>query len=105
MSKKYYRTTEPREETIEEVVESVAEAEEATEKITIEAKFKMGKVADCELLNVRKQPSANAEVVCTIGRNTDVEIDDAKSTSNFYKICVASGVEGFCMKRFIKVDS
>lgn len=105
MSKKYYRTTEPREEMVEKVTEIVKENEEVIEEPVKEAEFKMGKVVNCEMLNVRERPSAKAAVICTINRNTDVEIDDAKSTSDFYKISIASGIEGFCMKRFIEVDS
>ena len=97
MSKKHHKPIEPQEEMVDEVVveEPIAEIEE---------KHTTGKVVNCELLNVREQPNVNAEIVCMIKRNTEVEIDVTKSTSDFYKICIASGIEGFCMKKFILVD-
>jgi len=41
-------------------------------------------------------------VICTINCHAEVEIDELESTDDFYKICTASGVEGYCMKKFIR---
>lgn len=65
----------------------------------------LGYVANCEKLNVRKKPSLTAEVVCVIADHTDVEIDKEESTDEFYKVSLASGVEGFCMKKYIAVKA
>lgn len=66
-------------------------------------KPKLGVVTDCVKLNVRKKPHANATIVTTITCETELEIIEAESTKDFYKICTAAGVEGFCMKRFISI--
>lgn len=64
---------------------------------------KYGVVADCENLNVREAPNPDATVVKIIDKDSEVMIDESESTDDFYKVCTASGVEGFCMKQFIAV--
>lgn len=66
----------------------------------------MGVVTNCIKLNVRRRPRVDPKptsVVATLPALTDVEIDEGKSTEEFYKICTAAGIEGFCMKKFIAV--
>lgn len=60
-----------------------------------------GKVVDCARLNVRKDPSATAPVLCMLNESTEVMVDEDASTEDFYKVCTATGVEGYCMKDFI----
>jgi len=91
-----------------EVIEPVETAEivepiEAVEPIIETAPApKIGRVFGCTSLNVRKAPKTNAVVICTINCHAEVEIDELESTDDFYKICTASGVEGYCMKKFIR---
>jgi hypothetical protein len=73
------------------------------EDIPKEAKPMFGIVTDCIRLNVRVAPYSNAEVATTIDASTDVFIDESESTEDFYKVCTASGIEGFCMRKFITV--
>ena len=35
--------------------------------------------------------------------SSEVEIDLGNSTDDFYKICTASGAEGYCQKEFITI--
>lgn len=70
-----------------------------------EPKMLSGIVIDCVRLNVRSEPDAAAPVICTIARNTEVAIIEEESTDEFYGICTASGVEGFCMKQYIFINS
>lgn len=63
-----------------------------------------GRVVDCVKLNVREQPDVNAEVVCQIAYESEVIIDPAGSTKDFYKICTEHGIEGYCMKKYIKAE-
>lgn len=62
-----------------------------------------GIVTDCLMLNVRKEANIEAEIVCEIPRYTEVTIDNGNSTDEFYKIRTASGTDGFCMKKYIKI--
>ena len=65
-----------------------------------------GIVSNCELLNIRKDSSKDAEVLCTIGVNTMVKVDLTvdKEAEEFYKIVTPNGVEGYCMKKFITIN-
>lgn len=60
-----------------------------------------GVVSGCEKLYVRKGPDKSTESLCIIDKDTEVEIEMDESTSDFYKVCTASGIEGYCMKKFI----
>lgn len=64
---------------------------------------KFGKVSNCKKLNIRKLPSRDAEIVSELIESSEVMIDEKESTALFYKICTEHGIEGFCMKQFIKV--
>lgn len=69
----------------------------------VEQKTMIGTVVGCMKLNVRRRANKKAEILCTIDCDTEVEIVDNKPTSQFYKVCLASGVAGYCMKEFISV--
>lgn len=62
-----------------------------------------GVVTDCAKLNVRKAPDVTAPIICTIPRNAEVEVLFEESTDEFYKVLTASGVEGFCMAKYIAI--
>ena len=64
---------------------------------------KFGKITGCKKLNVRKLPSRDAEIVSELVEGSEIMIDDNESTTLFYKICTEHGIEGYCMKNFIKV--
>lgn len=60
-----------------------------------------GKVVGCERLRVRKLPDKNAEVLGMIEADAKVQIDPSKSTTNWYAVYTAAGLEGYCMKKYI----
>ena len=68
-----------------------------------EPEILFGVVADCAKLNVRKAPDAAAPIICTIPRDSEVEVQVEESTDEFYKVLTASGIEGFCMAKYIKI--
>lgn len=94
----------------EEVVEAVEEVtEESIEEVVEETVEEVvpvsvtGVVSGCKKLNVRKSPTPLADVLCVLNENSKVEISEDDSTVEFYKVTTASGVEGYCMKKFITV--
>lgn len=98
MSKEKKQRSEWLEETVEETVEE-------TEVEVVEAvQTFVGRVVDCPKLNVRRDPHADSPIVCVIKRDEEVEVDPSESTTHFYKIYLANGVEGFCMKQFIETE-
>lgn len=91
------------EESVEETPVVLEESIEETEveEAQVAPKTIYGTVVNCSMVNVRKEPKKDAEVVATIKRNSTVVIDQEASSNDFYKVCTASGIEGFCMKEFI----
>lgn len=63
--------------------------------------FVPGMVTDCLKLNVRKNPSTDAEVLTIVDALSNVMVDMDTSTDAFYKVCTETGVEGYCMKKYI----
>ena len=107
MSKKRYpretfkNVDEPKLEPVEEQIDVI---EETPEEVPDEPRqITMGVVTNCTKLNVREAPSKDSSIICTIDCLTEVMIDDEASTDDFYKVCIASGTEGFCMKNFISI--
>lgn len=63
----------------------------------------IGFVDGCAKLNVRMKPSLEAGIVCEIASDTRVLIDTAVIDNDWYSICLENGIEGYCMKKFIKI--
>ena len=105
MSKKEYpeMAVSSVEYTTEEVTDYTVEEPVEHETVTEEPVEVKGVVVDCTKLNVRVEPTSNAEVVTTIPSGTEVVIVESESTDEFYKICTEVGVEGFCVRKFVNV--
>lgn len=86
---------------IVETVDNTVEDMPFTEEAISEVETITGVVSACRLLNVRKNPKANGEVLCTIPVKAKVTINPSKSTAGWYKVTTEAGVDGFCMKQFI----
>lgn len=113
-------TVEQVEETVNEVEESTNEAEETTEEVTeevtepevivpniedgVENNEVIGKISGFEKLYVRKEASKDSEPVGIVTDKDDLSIDVAHSTDNFYKVITSNGLEGYCVKEFVKID-
>lgn len=62
-----------------------------------------GIVSGCVKLNLRKEASKDSDVLLVLNEDTELVVDPAESTEDFYKVCTSSGVEGYCMKKFITI--
>lgn len=60
-----------------------------------------GVVSGCAKLNVRSDASLFADVVCTLDVMSEIMIDVNKSTKDWLYVCTATGIEGYCMKKFV----
>ena len=63
-----------------------------------------GIVTNCARLNVRAYPSIDADVVCVLDVMSELEINTEKSTYDWLCVCTATGVDGYCMKKFVDAD-
>lgn len=109
-------TVEQVEETVDEVEESTDETEETTEEVTepevivpniedgVENNEVIGKISGFEKLYVRKEANKDSEPVGIVTDKDDLSIDIAHSTDDFYKVITSNGLEGYCVKEFVKID-
>lgn len=61
-----------------------------------------GEVVGCKSLRVRKIGSQQGEIVGFVNEGVKVSINESESNNEFYKIKFEN-LEGYCMKKFIKV--
>ena len=113
-------TVEQVEETVNEVEESTNETEETKEEVTeevtepevivpsiknnVENNEVIGKISGFEKLYVRKEASKDSEPVGIVTDKDDLSIDVNHSTDDFYKVITSNGLEGYCVKEFVKID-
>ena len=93
----------------EEVVEDSAVEEEMNEESeaveeTKEENTLVGYVSGCTKLNIREEAYPGAKVLCTVPEKAVLLIDVSESTTEWYKIYTESGMEGYCMKKFVTVS-
>lgn len=60
-------------------------------------------IVNCLRLHIHSEPNLDSEIVCKIRYLTEVEIDNSKSTKDFYKIYTAVGAEGYCQSEYITI--
>lgn len=113
-------TVEQVEETVNEVEESINETEKTIEEVTeevtepevivpniedgVENNEVIGKISGFEKLYVRKEANKDSEPVGIVTDKDDLSIDIAHSTDDFYKVITSNGLEGYCVKEFVKID-
>jgi uncharacterized protein YgiM (DUF1202 family) len=85
--------------TEQQIIARNAEVTEPEDERTV-----IGVVTNCLNLNIRRKPKADASVICKITSLTEIMIDEKESTDEFYKVCTAAGIDGFCMKKYIAVN-
>lgn len=83
------------------VVEQTTEVVNDTLVVEEKAVVYIGKIRDCDKLNVREEPTLEAKVVCKLDKLSEVYVDKSKSTRDFYKILTSTGVNGYCMKKYM----
>lgn len=108
MSKKNYDKT----ESVEQVETSIETSiDETPVEIPVEAESiepakpePIEGVVGCEKLYVRSDATIDSEPVGVINRDSKVFVYEDESTEEFYKVCTATGLEGYCMKKFVSVQ-
>ena len=78
----------------------MAKKTKALEVQTEEVKAGQGVVVGTDLLNIRKGPSVNDQVLYVIQKDTTVEII-SEPNSEWYEVVTPSG-HGYCMQIFVK---
>lgn len=86
---------------LDEQTENIKEQE--TEFCEDAARNVIGVVTDCLKLNIREKPTKDSRVVTVVTCLDELEIDMGDSNDGWYAVCTATGIEGFCMKKFVAV--
>lgn len=73
------------------------------EKVEEKTDALFGIVTDCLKLNVHEKPDKESDVVAVVACLEELMVDIEKSIDNWYAVCTVSGLEGFCMKKFVAV--
>lgn len=64
-----------------------------------------GVVANCLRLSILEYPDENAPVLGSVPALTEVMVEPSDEVdyefSDYYKICTATSLEGYCLKKFI----
>jgi uncharacterized protein YgiM (DUF1202 family) len=88
---------------IENDVPEISLVEETVETVVI-PEIVVGCVANCAKLNVRAKPNTNADVICVLEAASEVNINVADSNTEWFKVCTATGIEGYCMRKFVNAS-
>ena len=89
-----------------EVVEPVVtEPEQPTTSVIekTEPETRKAIVCNCKKLNVRENPKPKANVIMIINEDDEVTVYTDGSVGNYYSIRTESGVEGYCVKDYLKM--
>lgn len=62
-----------------------------------------GVVVNCDKLNVRELPGKDSKILCTINKNDEIQVS-ITVFGDFYQIITSTGVEGYCMSKYIKIN-
>ena len=100
MSKKNYDKT----ETVEQVENPIEDTPIETEPVEPAKPEPVEGTVGCEKLYVRSDATIDSDPVGVINRDSKVFVYEDESTEEFYKVCTATGLEGYCMKKFISVQ-
>ena len=68
-------------------------------KEELKPEVKTGRVVNCQLLNVRKRPKRDAEILRVIAKDDEVEIFN--TVGEFLRVKLSDGTYGFCMSTYI----
>lgn len=68
---------------------------------TVSVDIVEGVVVGCARLNVRAEPDIDAEIVSVLNAQSEMQINVSKSTDEWFHVCTASGIEGYCMRKYV----
>lgn len=94
---------EPLNEFVQQPAEVAPVVDEPVVDVAPEPVAVEGVVEGCTQMYVRSEASTDSEPMGIIKAGTKVKIYEADSTRDFYSVCTETGLEGFCMKKFIAV--
>lgn len=77
--------------------------DEQNEEIEVSNSEAIGVVTDCLKLNIREEPDKDSKVVTIVNCLDKLNVYLNTSTDDWYAVRTASGIDGFCMKKYISI--
>lgn len=71
----------------------------------VEPDILKGVVANCELLNVREEPTRDSAAIAVIKKGDELMVDRIFNENGFCKVITESSVEGYCVRKFIAIEA
>lgn len=65
------------------------------------SRYTRGSIRKCKKLNIRKAPSLNSDIICTVDKTDDIIINHHHSNNGWYYVIVNGNVIGYCVKEFV----
>lgn len=91
-------------EPVEEPIESNKEVNKTEAEVKNNSNKKiLGKIVNCKALNIRKEPSIDSAVVCTVKAGNDLVIRDSTSIPEWYAVTEKYGFEGYVMSKYVRI--
>lgn len=82
---------------VPELVDVTVETVDVPELVT-------GTVVNCAKLNVREKPDVTSASLCVLNAASELEVNVNESTPEWFRVITATGVEGYCMRKFINAN-
>lgn len=79
---------------------------ETAEEDTVDEKVLMGTIDNCNRVYVRSNADKDSEPVTDLNKGAEVLVTgtfDDSDNVGWYKVCTATGVEGYIMSKFVKL--
>lgn len=76
------------------------------EKETVEEKVLMGTIYNCDRVYVRSAANKDSEPLTDLHKDNEVLVTGTSNDSEnvgWYKVCTATGIEGYIMSKFVKL--
>lgn len=62
-----------------------------------------GVITNGMFTNVLEKPQDDSAIIFCVPCLTEVMVEPSYLGDRFYKVCTASGIEGFCKKKFVSI--
>ena len=82
-------------------IEVIEEQTEENKPAVILTEARPGVVTNCHRLNIRKEPSLNAEILRAISKGDVVGILDGQEANGWLPVILSDGTKGYTMKDYI----
>lgn len=98
-------STQPKQEEIASQAAAKVEEEIASTPDEVEVPTTVtGRIINCGKLNIRYSADAQSKVLCTVDVGSELTVHSETLPDEWFKVTTKSGVEGYCMSKYIAIE-